>query len=172
MNLKRSLNGALAGSLAATVWAAQQAADKRAFDSDYDDVELLGKAVTRGNAWPAAGVALHAVNGAVFGAAYSQLRPFLVGPPQVRAVTMSLAEHVALWPLGRLVDRYHPARKDFTPLSGNGRAFAQAAWRHLLFGLILGEVERRLNVEGADEPPDVPVSSNGHGNIELAVGAA
>ena len=172
MNLKRSLNGALAGSLAAAVWAAQQPADKRAFGSDYDDVELLGKAVTRGDAWPAAGVALHAVNGAVFGAAYSQLRPFLLGPPLLRAVTMSLAEHVALWPLGRLVDRYHPARKELTPLTGNTRAFAQAAWRHLLFGLIVGEVERRLNVEGADEPPEVPVSSNGHGNIELAVGAA
>jgi len=172
VNLKRSLNGALAGSLAAAVWAAQQPADKRAFGSDYDDVELLGKAVTRGDAWPAAGVALHAVNGAVFGAAYSQLRPFLLGPPLLRAVTMSLAEHVALWPLGRLVDRYHPARKELTPLTGNTRAFAQAAWRHLLFGLIVGEVERRLNVEGADEPPEVPVSSNGHGNIELAVGAA
>jgi hypothetical protein len=172
VNLKRSLNGALAGSLAAAVWAAQQPADKRAFGSAYDDVELLGKAVTRSDAWPAAGVALHAVNGAVFGAAYSQLRPFLLGPPLLRAVTMSLAEHLALWPVGRLVDRYHPARKELTPLTGNTRAFAQAAWRHLLFGLIVGEVERRLNVEGADEPPEVPVSSNGHGNIELAVGAA
>ena len=172
MNLKRSLNGALAGSLAATVWAAQQPADKRVFSSDYDDVELLGKAVTRGDGWPLAGVALHAVNGAVFGAAYSQLRPFLLGPPQVRAVTIAMAEHVALWPLGRLVDRYHPARKELPALAGNGRAFAQAAWRHLLFGLIVGELERRLNVEGVDEPPEVPVSSNGHGNIELAVGAA
>lgn len=172
MNLKRSLNGALAGSLAATVWAAQQPADKRAFGSGYDDVELLGKAVTRGEAWPVAGLALHAANGAAFGALYSQLRPFLLGPPQVRAVTMAMAEHVALWPLGRLVDRYHPARKELTPLTGNARAFAQSAWRHLVFGLVLGELERRLNVLGADEPPEVPVSSNGHGNIELAVGAA
>lgn len=172
MNLKRSLNGAIAGSLAATVWAAQQPADKRAFGTGYDDVELLGKAVTRGDAWPIAGIALHAANGALFGAVYSQLRPFLLGPLQVRAVSMALAEHLASWPLGQLVDRYHPARKDLTPLSGNGRAFAQAIWRHLLFGLVLGEVERRLNVEGADEPPEVPASSNGHGNIELAVGAA
>ena len=104
MNLKRSLNGALAGSLAATVWAAQQPADKRLFASGYDDVELLGKAVTRGEAWPAAGLAMHVGNGAAFGALYSQLRPFLLGPPQVRAVTMAMAEHVAFWPLGRLVD--------------------------------------------------------------------
>ncbi len=172
MNLNRSINGAIAGGLAATVWAAQQPADKRAFGTGYDDVELLGKAVTRGDAWPIAGIALHAANGALFGAVYSQLRPFLLGPLQVRAVSMALTEHLALWPLGQLVDRYHPARKDLTPLTGNGRAFAQAAWRHLLFGLVLGEVERRLNVEGADEPPEVPASSNGHGNIELAVGAA
>jgi hypothetical protein len=172
VNLKRSLNGAIAGGLAATVWAAQQPADKRAFRSGYDDVELLGKAVTRGDSWPVAGAALHVANGAVFGAVYSQLRPFLLGPPQARAVTMAMAEHLALWPLGRLSDRYHPARKELTALTGNGRAFGQAAWRHLLFGLVLGELERRLNLPGADEPPEVPVSSNGHGNIELAVGAA
>jgi hypothetical protein len=70
------------------------------------------------------------------------------------------------------VDRYHPARKELTPLSDNARAFAQATWRHLVFGLVLGELERRLNPEGVDEPPEVPASSNGHGNIELAVGAA
>jgi hypothetical protein len=82
-----------------------------------------------------------------------------------------MAEHLGLWPLGQLVDRYHPARKELTPLWGNRRAFAQATWRHLIFGLVLGELERRLNMEGADEPPDVPVSSNGHGDIEMAVGA-
>ena len=38
--------------------------------------------------------------------------------------------------------------------------------------MVLGELERRLNAEGEDEPPAIPVSSNGHGNIELAVGAA
>jgi hypothetical protein len=158
--------------VAAAVWAAQQAADKRAFDSAYDDVELLGKLVTRGDAWPAAGLALHLGNGALFGATYSQLRPFLPGPLVVRAVTMAMAEHVALYPLGGLSDRLHPARSDLPKLWGNRRAFAQATWRHLLFGLVLGEIERRLNVEGVDEPPDVPASSNGHGNIEVAVGAA
>lgn len=155
------------------MWAAQQPADKRAFASGYDDVELLGRLVTRGDAWPIAGLALHVQNGALFGAVYSQLRPFLPGPVVGRAVTMALAEHLALWPLGRLSDRYHPARKQLTPLTGNRRAFAQATWRHFLFGLVAGELERRLNAEReGDEPPPVPVSSNGHGNIEMAVGAA
>jgi hypothetical protein len=172
VDLRRSVNGAVAGAAAAAFWAAQQPADKRVFASGYDDVELLGKAVTRGETWPVAGIALHLGNGAAFGAIYGQLRPFLPGPLVGRAVTAALIEHVALWPLGRLVDRYHPARNELTPLSDNARAFAQATWRHLIFGLVLGELERRLNPEGADEPPEVPASSNGHGNIELAVGAA
>ena len=172
MDVKRSVNGAIAGAVAAGVWAAQQPADKRAFDSGYDDVELLGKLITRGDAWPAAGVVAHVANGAAFGATYAQLRPFLPGPLVVRAVTMAMAEHLALYPIGRLSDRFHPARKELTPLWGNRRAFAQATWRHLLFGLVVGEIERRLNIEGADEPPEVPASSNGHGNIEVAVGAA
>ena len=172
VDLTRRMKGALAGAAGAAVWAAQQPVDKRAFASSYDDVELLGKAVTRGDAWPAAGIALHLGNGAAFGAVYAQLRPFLPGPLVARAVTAAMIEHVALWPLGQLVDRYHPARKELTPLRDNARAFAQATWRHLVLGLVMGEVERRLNPEGVDEPPEVPVSSNGHGNIELAVGAA
>ncbi len=131
MDVRRSVNGALAGGAAAAVWAAQQPADKRAFGSGYDDVELLGKLVHRGQWWPAAGLALHVTNGAIFGAVYAQARPFLPGPMVGRAVTASLTEHVSLWPLGSLVDRYHPARRELTRLGGNRRAFAQAAWRHL-----------------------------------------
>ena len=37
-----------AGAVGAAVWAAQQPLDKRVFGCDYDDVELLGKPVTRG----------------------------------------------------------------------------------------------------------------------------
>ena len=68
---------------------------------------------------------------------------------------------------------YDP-RKDLEPLTNNRRAFAQAAWRHLLFGVVLAELERRLNDETEFEPLErVPISSNGHGNIEhAAVGAS
>src|SRR5207245_6935865 len=76
----RTLRGALAGAAAAAVWAAQIPLDKRIFDNDYDDVEVLGKAVTRGPAWPVVGVLLHLQNGALFGAAYSQLAPRLPVP--------------------------------------------------------------------------------------------
>lgn len=172
MELQRSLNGALAGMVAAGVWAAQQPLDKKVFESGYDDVELLGKLVVRDSSWPAAGAAFHLANGALFGAVYAQVRPFVPGHPLAAGVAAGLIEHFGSWPLGRLVDRYHPARGELTTLTGNRRALAMGAWRHLLFGVILGELERRLNAEDeAEEPPPVPVSSNGHGDIEAAVGA-
>ena len=167
------MNGPLAGVAAAGVWAIQQPLDKRVFGSRYDDVEVLGKLVTRGPAWPAAGLGLHLVNGAMFGAAYALARPLVPGPPVVAGITAAMAEHFGFWPLGAFIDRYHPARKDLEPLQNNRRAFAQAAWRHLLFGVVLAELERRLNDETEYEPLEgVPVASNGHGNIEhAAVGA-
>jgi hypothetical protein len=173
MELRRTANGALAGAVAAAVWAAQQPLDKRIFGSRYDDVELLGKLVTRGPGWRAAGLAVHVGNGAVFGAVYALVRPLTPLPPAVTGPVAGLAEHVGFWPLGRLIDDHHPARSDLEPLGGNPRAFAQATWRHLLFGVVLGELERRLNPGGEFEPLEsVPVSSNGHGNIEhAAVGA-
>jgi hypothetical protein len=174
MELRRSANGALAGALAAALWAAQQPLDKRLFGTDYDDVELLGKFVTRDAGWPAAGLAVHMVNGATFGAVYALVRPIFPGPPLIAGVSAGLAEHVGFWPLSRLIDRHHPARNELEPLWGNRRALYAAIWRHLLFGLMLGELERRLNTDRQFEPlEEVPVSSNGHGNIEhAAVGAA
>jgi hypothetical protein len=172
MKLQRSLGGAVAGSVAAAVWAVQQPLDKRVFESDYDDVELLGKLVTRGREWPAVGMALHVQNGALFGAVYSQVRPFVPGPPVAAGLLAGLAEHLALWPLGRLIDRYHPARKELPPLTGNRRAFAQATWRHALFGAVLGGLEALVNDRSADEPPPIPFSSNGHGSLEAAVSVA
>jgi hypothetical protein len=169
MDAMRSVNGALAGSLAAAVWAAQQPLDKRVLESGYDDVELLGKLVSRGDDWQLWGLALHAANGALFGATYAQLKPFIPGPPVARGVIAGLVEHVALWPLGRLSDRLHPARKELTPLTGNTRAFAQAAWRHALFGALLGLLEDQLNKRRSRELEFVDVSSNGHGDIEAAM---
>ena len=85
MELRRPLNGAIAGATAAAVWAAQQPLDKRVFGSDYDDVQLLGKLVTRGPGATAAGLALHIFNGAVFGTVYALVRPVVPAPPLVTA---------------------------------------------------------------------------------------
>jgi hypothetical protein len=110
---------ALAGAAAATVWGLQERLDRRVFRCDYSDVELLG----RGNR--ALGYVVHAANGAVFGLAFHELRRHR----RVDAVTLALAEHVALWPLMALVE---------PQLARSPRAFAQSAWRHALFGALLG----------------------------------
>jgi hypothetical protein len=168
MTLERSVRGAVAGGIAAAAWAAQQPLDKRVFDSGYDDTEILGKLVTRGPEWRAVGMALHIQNGALFGAIYALGQPFLPGPPVLRGLLAGMAEHLAFWPAGQLIDRYHPARRDLAPLWGNRRALAQATWRHALFGVVLGALEHALNDRSADEPPEIPASSNGHGDLESA----
>lgn len=170
----RTLRGAVAGGLAAAVWAAQVPLDRRVFGCDYDDIELLGKAVTRGPAWPAVGLALHLQNGALFGAAYANLAPRLPLPSWGRGPFAALLEHAITWPLTAASDRLHPARDEMPRAFGSGRALAQATWRHLLFGVVLGELERRLNAEEAVEIPDYEeiISSNGHGNLEHAATAS
>ena len=167
----RTLNGALAGAAAAGVWAAQQPLDRRVFQCDYDDVELLGKAVTRGPMWPLAGLLMHLGNGAVFGAVYANL-PAGRLPGAARGVVAGLTEHVATWPLARAVVRIHPAGRDLAGVN-TARGFWQATWRHALFGFVLGELERRLNPP-EEEPElsfDAVISTNGHGRIENAVSA-
>ena len=133
---------AAAGAVAATVWAALEPLDRRVFGCDYSDVAVLGKAVTRSRAWPAVGLALHAVNGALFGLAFHEVRRATRLPTRPLAFGMALAEHMTLYPLGVLVDRYHPARGEpgVPRLIGNRRAYAQATLRHAVFGIVLGRL--------------------------------
>lgn len=133
---------AVAGATAATVWAAVEPFDRRVFGCDYSDVALLGKAVTRSRAWPVAGVVVHALNGAIFGLAFHEARRVTGARPRPLAFAMALGEHLTLWPLGTLSDRFHPARGEpgVPRLIGNRRAFAQATFRHALFGSVLGRL--------------------------------
>jgi hypothetical protein len=134
-----NVRAAAAGATAAVVWGLVEPLDMPVFRCDYSDVALLGKGVSR-KRWRAAGFAIHALNGAAFGVAWSTLnrrRP-------VSPVALALTENVVLWPLTRFVDRYHPARGEagLPPLHGNRAAFAQACWRHALFGWLLGRLAR------------------------------
>lgn len=133
---------ALAGATAATVWGLQEPLDRRLLGCDYSDVAVLGKSVTRGRHWRATGLVLHAANGALFGLAFHEARRRLPVGPRKLALGLALAEHVALYPLSGLVDRYHPARGEpgVPRLRSNPRAFAQATWRHALFGVVLGRL--------------------------------
>jgi hypothetical protein len=167
----RTARGALAGVIAAGTWSVQSPLDMRAFGVAYSDEALLGKAVTQGPAWPVVGVGLHLLFGASFGAAYANLAPRLPLPSWARGPAVALVEHLSTWPMTVAVDRVHPARDAMPDLWGNSRAFAQATWRHLVFGVVLGELERRFNAAtDARVPPfEHVVSSNGHGNLEHAV---
>jgi hypothetical protein len=139
-----SLRGALAGAVAAGLWAAQEPLDRRVFGVPYSDVELLGR-TTRSAAWRPIGALLHVGNGALFGALYARVAPSLPGPSWARGLAAGMAEHLATWPSTALVGRLHPEGERFPRLWGDHRAFAQATWRHALFGVLLGTVERRLN---------------------------
>jgi hypothetical protein len=171
LELSRTLRGALAGAVAAAAWAAQQPLDRRVFGVPYDDVELLGRFVASGDAVLPAGLALHVGNGALFGAVYANARPALPGPAPLKGPLAGLAEHLATWPGTALLPRVHPQASRFPPLWGSWAAFGQATWRHVLFGTVLGELERRLN-----PPPGPPAvvdaaaaASNGHGSAEHLV---
>ena len=168
----RTLRGALAGAAAAAVWAAQQPLDQRVFGSHYDDVELLGRFVTDGRAAYPVGLAMHVANGARVRRRCTRTRRARCrSRPSLRGPLAGLAEHLATWPGTAALSRVHPARRRAPELWGSGRAFAQATWRHLLFGTVLGELERRLNPPDSEPRPIDPAAaaSNGHGSAEYVV---
>ena len=134
---------AAAGAVAATIWGLLEPLDQRLFRCDYSDVAILGKAVTRRH-WRVAGFAAHALNGAAFGLAFREVQRRTSASPRPLALAAALTEHVALYPAGWFVDRFHPARGEpgIPPLLRNPRAFAQATVRHTVFGLVLGRFAR------------------------------
>ena len=146
--LQTSLRGGDAGAVATAVMTLEQPLDQRLFDSKYDDVEILGKLVTRGDRWRPIGFALHVQNGAFLGAAYARIEPSLPGPPVLRGLLAGLIEHFATWPMTALVDRYHPARNELPKLANRG-AFGQATIHHAVFGVVLGLLEAALNDRSA-----------------------
>src|SRR2546421_5310796 len=106
--LQTSLRGGAAGAVATVVMTLEQPLDKRLFDSKYDDVEILGKLVTRGDHWRPIGFALHVQNGAILGAAYARLKPSLPGSAVLSGLLAGLPQPPATWPLTILIDPHHP----------------------------------------------------------------
>jgi len=117
--------GAAAGAFAATVWGLLEPLDQRLFRCDYSDVELVGLGSRR------LGFAVHAANGALFGLAFDSLRRRVEVDEHRLAVTLALAEHVALWPVLFVLK---------PSVAASPRAFAQGAFRHALFGALLGRL--------------------------------
>ena len=116
---------AVAGSVAAVVWGVQEPLDQRVFGCDYSDVLFLG----RGHR--SIGFLVHAANGALFGLAFDAARQRVDVDQRRLALALAIGEHLALWPFISLVDR---------SLVTSPRAFAQATYRHALFGFVLGRL--------------------------------
>jgi hypothetical protein len=119
------VRAAAAGAVAAAVWGFQEPLDQRVFGCDYSDVLFLG----RGRR--SLGFAAHMANGALFGVAFEAVRRRVDIDERRLALALALGEHIASWPLIGLVDRR---------LVTSPRAFAQATYRHALFGLVLGRL--------------------------------
>lgn len=119
------VRAAAAGSVAAVVWGLQEPLDQRVFGCDYSDVLFLG----RGRR--SLGFVVHMANGALFGVAFDAVRRRVDVDERRLALALALGEHVALWPFIGLVDRR---------LVTSPRAFAQATYRHALFGFVLGRL--------------------------------
>ena len=134
------LQAGLAGAAAAAVWGLEEPFDQRLFRFPYSDIAILGKFVTRGPHWRAAGWVMHVVNGAVAGLVFWALFERFGSNAFWFAVAFAMVEHLVTYPLTLLTDRFHPARgaPELPPMSRSGRAFAQATFRHLLFGVVLG----------------------------------
>jgi hypothetical protein len=113
------MRAALAGAIAATVWALQEPLDRRVFRCDYSDVRLAG------------GLGMHVVNGALFGLAFDFVRRRTRVDQRRLAVALAVAEHTALWPVLGLLD---------PEVVKQPRAFAQGVYRHVLFGAVLGRL--------------------------------
>jgi hypothetical protein len=134
--LERAIRGAAAGATAATVWSAAEFAAARALRHDYTDTRMLGRVASE-RWWLPAGVAVHCLNGAAFGAAFAVAGAR--GP--VAGLRWAAVEAVATWPGMALLDRIHPDRRSGRwprPLLTDPRVMAQEAAMHALFGVVLG----------------------------------
>ena len=144
------MRGAVAGAVAAGVWAAVEPALSRALRTGYTDVRFLGRFLPAGRAWPAAGLAWHLANGAAFGAAFAGLG----GRGAAQGIAAAQAENVLTYPLLPLVARRHPDYRGVAWTGPEGRRILlQEAMVHGLYGALLGTLSERPAGPAASPAP-------------------
>jgi hypothetical protein len=130
----------LAGGLAYLV---AQELDRRVVNPRSNDLVLLGGLVTsREGVWRPLGLVLHLLASATFGLIFDRIvAPRLPGPYWLRGIVMAQAENATLWPLLLVIDRSHVAvaRGELDRMN-RPVYFAQAVWRHVALGAVLGAV--------------------------------
>jgi len=137
------VRGALAGVVAAAVWAAAEPGIARLAraPAGYSNLRLLGAPLTHAGArWREVGLAAHLANGAVFGVLFAAAG----GRGWKQGLAAAQVENLAFWPAMAVIDRVHPDRRSgaWPPLLTNGRVFAYEAAVHALFGVVLGALLR------------------------------
>jgi hypothetical protein len=132
---------ALAGATAGVTWRAVEPALRRLFGHPYSDPELLTAFVTRGRAQPLLDYCVQTAGGAGFAVAFARVG----GRGTRQAIAAVVAENLALLALAPLIDRVHPDVRDgsWPPLAGNPRAAGVSLSGHVLYGLLLGSLDRR-----------------------------
>jgi hypothetical protein len=130
-----------AGLAAGFAYLAAQEVDRRFANPRSNDLILVGGLVTaRPSLWRPLGLVNHMLASVTFAFIFDWLvAPRLWGPNWLRGLLTFQTENALSWPLVLLIDRFHPAVKagEMAPLN-RPIYFAQAAWRHLAFGVVLG----------------------------------
>ena len=151
---QRSVNGALAGAVGRRRLGGPAAARQAGLRSGYDDVELLGKLVTRGDAWPAAGLgAPPGERGGLRGRLRAGCGRSCPGPAGGAGADRGADRALrpcGRWPAGGPLP---PRPQGAHAADRQPRALAQATWRHVLFGAGAGRARAAPERTEASEPP-------------------
>lgn len=144
----RAGSGACAGATAALVWAAAEPVAGRLLRTPYSDVRMLGR-IAGGRSWRLPGLALHTLNGVLFGMAFVRLG----GRGTKSGLAAAIGEHLLLFPGFAVIDRRHPDRVTghWPSLTGR-RVFVYETAMHALFGAVLGTLSRQTRVPRAHTP--------------------
>jgi len=129
------VSSAGAGMVAAAIWAGAEPAAQRLLRTPYCDLRLLGALVPTRH-WRLAGLVLHLVNGAAFGAMFGRIG----GHGWKQGLVAAELENILLWPGMAVVDRVHPDRRHraWPRLLTSARVFGYEVLMHALFGIVLG----------------------------------
>jgi hypothetical protein len=139
--MRRDIQAAAAGAIAAAAWIAAEPAVRRLAGGTHRELRLISGLVAPDRGGNGLGLAVHVANGAVFGWAFSRLGGYGIG----RAVLAAQAENAILWPGMAVADRLHPdVRSGAWPklLTDRG-TLVQEIGGHVVFGVVLGALAPR-----------------------------
>jgi hypothetical protein len=139
--MRRDIQAAAAGAIAAAAWIAAEPAVRRLAGGRHRELRLISGLVAPDRGGNGLGLAVHVANGAVFGWAFSRLGGYGIG----RAVLAAQAENAILWPGMAVADRLHPdVRSGAWPklLTDRG-TLVQEIGGHVVFGVVLGALAPR-----------------------------